>query len=192
LALFFLLDSRRGDLANVSPCFLDDELDELGFFLPAEEKLWSATASDDWFHLVKLSDRMDVLGLPIRIVVQDFLAGGKARIFDPFSSFILINGIMREMYFHFISSLHDQHRYRLKQTLELWSKERLSLLQNQVSFNTSMFNWIGLFTYMLAVVVQDDPSRLVNQAQKNFAMISDWIDEIPDMVAGQDKRIKAL
>jgi len=171
-----MLDSRRGDLTNQPPCCSDDELDDLGIFLPAKSNLWFAPSPEEWFHLAKSSDRTNLLGLPLTVAVEVLLSGTEVELalsnFDTPQGFILIHGLIRIIYVYFISSLHDQHRYRVKKALDTWSQKQLGIVEE------SLMKWTSLFIYMQAVVVHDDTRRLVDQAENNYQMFTGWIEAL--------------
>jgi len=171
---------------------MDEELDELGLYLPSEDNLWSASTHEEWFQLANSTDKENIMGMPIREALHAFLSGGKDLLprFDALSSFLIIHGLVRAIHVYFISGLHDQQRYRVKQALNTWSQQRLQLLHTLSPAEATVFKWTGLFIYMLAVVVHDDTTRLVSYAEKNFDLFAGWIEEIPDTISG-NKRIKA-
>jgi len=172
---------------------LDEELDDLGLYLQAEDSLWWTTSHEEWFRLARLRDRTDILGVSVREAIQAFLDGGKYPLppFNQFSSFIIIHGLIRTIYVYFITSMHDQQRYRVKQALDVWNQQNLLLLQRDHAFETTSFKWVGLFIYMLTVVLHGDTTRLATQADKNFEMFSAWVEEIPDTPAEVNVHMKA-
>lgn len=179
-------------MSNLPPCIQDQELEDLGLFLPADGLLWSAATHNEWFHLVKASDAQSMLGMPIGVSVGTFLSGGQEPLprFDTFSRFIIIKALIRAINVSFISVLYDQQRYRIKQALDTWT-QCLQPLQKPDPSELGTFNWIGLFVYMLAVIIHSDTSRLVSQAEQNFDLFAGWLEEIPDTVSG-DKRMKTI
>jgi len=178
-------------MSNLPPCILDEELDSLGLILPADHSIWSASTQEEWFRLVNMSDPQSIIGRPIRVTLDAYLSGEKVALppFDPVSSFIIIQGILRVISIFFISGRHDEQRYRVKQALDTWTQQRLQLFQNLNPAEYNAFNWIGLFVYMLAVVIHDDTTRLASKAEQNVELYTGWLAEIPDTIS-KDRRTR--
>jgi len=185
MLLLYLLDALRPSFSGLPPCLLDREVDELEFYLPADEALWAATSYHEWLSLVKLKPKRSVLGTPLRWAVQSFYEGTQPLPeFNHFSSFVIINCLLKAIYESFVASEHDQHRYGIKQALETWCRERLNIPQSLRIFDSGKFTWVGMLVYRLSAFIHDDTSSILYQSEKNFQMMAAWVEEIPDVIAG--------
>ena len=186
--ILFIFDSRRGDMCNTPPCLLDKDLDEMGFFLPSDGRLWVASSYQQWYFRARSSTRMSILGLPIRVAVETFLTNPETKDtsltdFDTFAGLIIISGIIHAVNVYFNSSRHEQQRYNIKRALDAWCKQRMT------SDDSSPLEYLNLYTYMQTLYIHEDPTRLVSQAERNYERFNAWLVEIPDVDVG-DKKIK--
>ena len=113
MLVLYLMDALRPSLAGLPPCLLDHDVDELQFYMPADEALWAATSYREWPFL--LSPTQVVLGAPLQWALRAFYSGTKPiSEFNHFSSLVIVTGLLKgiyECFFYFRArsiSLHDQ------------------------------------------------------------------------------------
>lgn len=145
--------SRILTLAYVHDCFLNVFLSlsplfftsELGWCLPAEDALWNATSSQEWYSLLQPSPYCSVAtrlsGLSIKsalAVLGDMRMPSPTTTLSPFAHFVLINSTLSSIFSP--SSMQAAHSARAEPTSN--HRDALGMKPTDFVLHYTLHNWL--------------------------------------------------
>ncbi|KAH9179367.1 hypothetical protein EDB89DRAFT_1878666 [Lactarius sanguifluus] len=141
LSLAYLHDCFWNVFLSLSPSFFASEL---GWCLPAEDALWNATSSQEWYSLLQISSYCSVTtrltGLSIKAalaVLGDMRMPSPTTTLSPFAHFVLINSTLSSI---FSSSTQAARAARVEPTSN--HRDAVSVKQNDFVLQYTLHNWL--------------------------------------------------
>ncbi|KAH9041995.1 hypothetical protein EDB85DRAFT_2139378 [Lactarius pseudohatsudake] len=142
LSLAYLHDCFWNVFLSLSPSFFASEL---SWCLPAEDALWNATSSQEWYSLLQTSSYCSVTtrltGLSIKAalaVLGDMRMPSPTTTLSPFAHFVLINSTLSSIFSS--SSTQAARAARVEPTSN--HRDVLSVKQNDFVLQYTLHNWL--------------------------------------------------